>query len=190
MKNISEPVDLIELNLNDRIIQLIVDETNQYATYHMTGNPEQASNSFVGMCRPVDCKKMKTFLGLFILSGILRKPSIKMYWSVEDLISTPVFSRIMTQNWFQLIQKFTKDAYKRSAPFLICLERYSKTLTSLVITLVLMSPLQVSTITRKLLHMVTHVCQNFGIHDVHGQTPKSICPTSYLLPSDLPYNFS
>ena len=53
MKNISEPVDFIELNLNDRIIQLIVDETNQYATYHMTGNPEQANNSFVGMWRPV-----------------------------------------------------------------------------------------------------------------------------------------
>lgn len=53
MKNISEPVDFIELNLNDRIIQLIVDETNQYATYHMTGNPEQANNSFEGMWRPV-----------------------------------------------------------------------------------------------------------------------------------------
>ena len=102
MKSNPEPVDFVELYLNDRIIQLIADETNQYATNHMTGNPEQANNSFAGMWRPVDCKETKIFLGLFILTGILRKPSIKMYWSIEELISTRVLSKIMTHDQFRL----------------------------------------------------------------------------------------
>lgn len=51
---------------------------------------------------------MKTFLGFFILIDILRKSSIKIYWSIEELISILVFSRIMTRDQFRLIQKFLK----------------------------------------------------------------------------------
>ena len=108
MKNNAEPVDFVELYLNNRFIQLIVDETNQYATNHMIKNPEQANNSFVGMWKPVDCNEMKTFLGFFILIDILRKSSIKIHWSIEELISILVFSRIMTRDQFRLIQKFLK----------------------------------------------------------------------------------
>ena len=38
--------------------------------------------------------------------------------------------------------------------------------------------------------MIMFVCQNFGVHDIHGQIPKSIYQVSYLLPSDFPKNFS
>ena len=38
--------------------------------------------------------------------------------------------------------------------------------------------------------MITYVCQNFGVRDIHGQMPKSIYQASYLLPSDIPNNFS
>ena len=34
--------------------------------------------------------------------------------------------------------------------------------------------------------MITYVCQNFGVDDVHGQIPKRIYQASYLLPSDFP----
>ena len=157
MKNNAEPVDFVELYLNNRFIQLIVDETNQYATNHMIKNPEQANNSFVGMWRPVDCKEMKTFLGFFILTDILRKPSIKIYWSIEELISTLVFSRIMTRDQFRLIQKFlhfsdnsdpdydpsdeNRNRLHKVALFWIYLEKYSRKRTILVVTLVCMSHL-------------------------------------------------
>ena len=38
--------------------------------------------------------------------------------------------------------------------------------------------------------MITYIYQNFGVHDVHGQIPKSIYQASYLLPTDYPNNFS
>ena len=34
-------------------------------------------------------------------------------------------------------------------------------------------PLQGSTITIKLQYVITYLCQNFGIHDVHGQIPNA-----------------
>ena len=98
--NNPEPADFVELYFNYRIIQLIVDETNRYATNYTIEYPEQANNFFVGKWRPADCKKMKKFLGLFILTDILRKPIVKMYWSAEELISIPLFSRIMTHDRF------------------------------------------------------------------------------------------
>ena len=50
--------------------------------------------------------------------------------------------------------------------------------------------LQGSTITIKLLYVITYVCQNFGVHNVHGQIPKGIYQASLLLTSDFPNNFS
>ena len=109
MKNISEPVDFIELNLNDRIIQLIVDETNQYATYHMTGNPEQANNSFVGMWRPVDCKKNEN-ISWFVHS--LRHFEKTKYKDV--LVSRgPYFNTCILQNYDSKLISIDTKIYKR-----------------------------------------------------------------------------
>ena len=49
---------------------------------------------------------------------------------------------------------------------------------------------QGSTITIKSRHVITYVCQNFGVRHVRGQIPKSIYQVSYLLPNDFPNNFS
>ena len=66
-----------KLHLNDRIIHLIVNESNRYATNNMIENAEQANNFFVEMWRPVDCIEIKTFIiCLFIFIGILRKSSV------------------------------------------------------------------------------------------------------------------
>ena len=48
---------------------------------------------------------------------------------------------------------------------------------------------QGSTIIIKLLHVITYVCQNFGVRDVRVQIPKIIYQASYFLHSDFPNNF-
>ena len=48
--------------------------------------------------------------------------------------------------------------------------------------------LQGSTIIIKLTYVITYVCQNFGVHDIYVQIPKSIYQASYLLPGDFPNN--
>ena len=50
--------------------------------------------------------------------------------------------------------------------------------------------IQDSTITIKSLYMITYVCQNFDIHDIQGQIPKSILQVSYFLPTDFPKSCS
>lgn len=49
---------------------------------------------------------MKSFIAIILLMGIIHKPSIDMYWVTDELLCTPVFSKIMTRNRFQLILKF------------------------------------------------------------------------------------
>ena len=46
------------------------------------------------------------------------------------------------------------------------------------------------TITIKSQYVITNVCQNFGVRDLRGQIPNSMCQASYPLPSDFPNNFS
>ena len=72
----------------------------------MTENPEKATKSFVCRWKPVDNNEMKTFFGLLILSGIIKKPNLNMYWSTKELISTPVFSKVMSRDRVRLIRKF------------------------------------------------------------------------------------
>ena len=49
---------------------------------------------------------------------------------------------------------------------------------------------QSSRITIKSPYVIIYVCQNFDVRGVLGQIPKSIYQASYLLPSDIPSNFS
>ena len=37
--------------------------------------------------------------------GIIYKPAIHMYWSSDDLYSTPIFSELISRSRFQLILK-------------------------------------------------------------------------------------
>ena len=39
-------------------------------------------------------------------------------------------------------------------------------------------------------NVITYMCQNFDVHDVLRQIPKSTCQKSYLLFNDFPNNFS
>ena len=49
---------------------------------------------------------MKKFLDLLLVTGIVGKPNLKMYWLTEQLLSTPVFSKIMKCDRLLLILKF------------------------------------------------------------------------------------
>ena len=63
-------------------------------------------NSRVNEWVPTNNAEMKTFLGLTILMGIIRKPSVQLYWSKDPLYSTPIFSQVMRRNRCQLLLKF------------------------------------------------------------------------------------
>ena len=54
----------------------------------------------------VTIPKMKKFIALYLLTGIIQKPEIGQYWSTNPIIRTPFFNEIMARNRFQSILEF------------------------------------------------------------------------------------
>ena len=48
--------------------------------------------------------------------GVVRKPTISMYWSTDPLLNTPVFGAVMTRNRFLLLLKFLHFNNNQDAP--------------------------------------------------------------------------
>ena len=88
IKDNPQPIGFAELYLIETIVEVIVRETNRYAVNFREESPEKADNSFIGQWVPVTVNEMKIFLGLLLLTGIVRKPSLKMFWLTEQLLST------------------------------------------------------------------------------------------------------
>lgn len=100
-------VDYFSLYFGEDMFQLIVDETNKYASQYMLDNRvTMKPNSPMQKWFPTEMNEMKCFLGLLILAGIVYKPRLKMYWSVDELYATPIFSQVMRRDRFLLLLKF------------------------------------------------------------------------------------
>jgi len=56
--------------------------------------------------KPVTVIKVKKFLGLIFVTGIVRKPKLKLHWSTRGIFQTPIFPQTMSRNRLQLIQKY------------------------------------------------------------------------------------
>uniref|UniRef100_A0A8C6TMA0 PiggyBac transposable element-derived protein domain-containing protein n=1 Tax=Neogobius melanostomus TaxID=47308 RepID=A0A8C6TMA0_9GOBI len=87
------PADFLELFLTDELLQHIAQQTNLYASRGHAW-------------KPVSLPELKTFFGLTFLTGYIRKPSLEMYWSVDEIDATPYFSQTMSRNRFQIIWRF------------------------------------------------------------------------------------
>ena len=65
-------------------------------------------------------RTLKKFLSLYLLAGIIQKPSLSQYWSTDALLQTSVFNHIMSRNRFQMILQFIHFAdsslYDRKDP--------------------------------------------------------------------------
>ena len=48
--------------------------------------------------------------------GLVVKPKLAEYWSMDDVCQTPFFGTVMTRNQFELILKFLHAADKKMIP--------------------------------------------------------------------------
>ena len=106
LKDNLQPVEFVELYLTGTIVEVIGRESNRYTESFMEEFSEKVDNSPIGQWVPVTMNEMKKFLGLLLLTGIVRELSLEMYWLTEQLLSTPVFSKIMKHDRYLLILKF------------------------------------------------------------------------------------
>lgn len=100
-------LELFESFFSDDLISIIVKETNRYAyQFKIKHNLSIKKQSRVHDWTDTNSDEIKTFLGLLILQGLCSKPETKMYFSHRESISTPFYSRIISERRFHLIQKF------------------------------------------------------------------------------------
>lgn len=87
------PFEIFLRFFDERVIQLIVSETNRYA--------QQKNESF-----RVDQNDIYAFIGILSLSGYHTLPQYNMYWCLDDDIHIPFVRETMSRNKFRSIKQF------------------------------------------------------------------------------------
>jgi len=103
--------------LKKGIIQQIVRETNRYAEQHKNARGNLFSfRSLVRSWTPVTESEIYTVLGLFLLMGIVQKPTARSYFSKRRVISTPGFADVTSRERVELTCKFLHFIDNESLP--------------------------------------------------------------------------
>ena len=101
------------------MVDRLVRETNRYAEQAIDAQVsagKQKRHSRSKKWKEVDREEMKRFLGLLFLTGIVRKPDLDLYWSTDELLTTPIFPRSMPRNRFELIWSYFHAVNNESRP--------------------------------------------------------------------------
>ncbi|XP_071972612.1 piggyBac transposable element-derived protein 4-like [Engystomops pustulosus] len=79
--------------------------TNVYAAQFLATHPESL---YVrdNMWKPVDQAEMLIFWGLLLNMGLVKKPTIRSYWSTDVLYDTPMYRDVMPRKRFEAIMRF------------------------------------------------------------------------------------
>ena len=95
------PLDYFQIFFDETLVQSIVAETNRYYSQNSVGERQHMSN-----WQNVSATEMYAFLGITMLTGLMRKGRIRDYWSTDPLLSIPIFSQYFTRNRYQDILRF------------------------------------------------------------------------------------
>ena len=90
------------LYLSDDIVGHLVTETNRYADQFIAANvipPHSAVNEW----KPTNADEMSAFLGLSLLTGLVYKPRLHIYWSGDAMYKTDIFGQSMARDLLLLI---------------------------------------------------------------------------------------
>ncbi|XP_065185884.1 piggyBac transposable element-derived protein 4-like [Sycon ciliatum] len=102
------PYDFVKLFFTPELWDLLVVETNRYATQYLaTRSQDLPRHSRLRKWTPVTVPEMKMFMSLYLLMGIIVKPEIDMYWSTNPMVHTPIYSSSMARDrWCAILSFF------------------------------------------------------------------------------------
>lgn len=103
-------VQLFCLTADD--LKLIAEETNRYADQFFVNTPMDSlpATSRIRSWKPTNDEELKLFFALVIAMGLVVKPKLEDYWTMDEVCETPFFGTIMNRNRFELILKFLHAA--------------------------------------------------------------------------------
>lgn len=102
----SQPIDYFTNFFSKKIIDLIVTETNRYAT-------QKSSKNF----QPTTSTEIKAFLGVMIMMGLHPLPDFELYWSSDRFYNNPDISSTFSLNRFKkLLENLHVNDNSTAAP--------------------------------------------------------------------------
>ena len=90
--DILEPIQYVRKFLSNKMLELIVDESNKYAIQKNPNQPLQLNQN-----------ELEQFIGMLYAMSIVRMPSTRMYWSREFYYDK--VAEVMTVNRFEKIKR-------------------------------------------------------------------------------------
>lgn len=102
-------VNCFKLFLTEEVVGEIVEETNRYAS----DLQESEMKGKLIKWFPTNIPEMYTFLVSVLLMGVIKKPSLRDYWSTDPMLLTPFFWSLFSQDRFLLLLRclhFTNNA--------------------------------------------------------------------------------
>ncbi|GBM50123.1 hypothetical protein AVEN_185507-1 [Araneus ventricosus] len=100
--NAEKEIDFFNIFFDDDLLNVIVEETNSFAQNTQTSAPSTSKSTKFSDLSIVD---IKVFFAMIILMGIIKKPSLKMYFITNEVFATPFFNRVMPRDRFLHILK-------------------------------------------------------------------------------------
>lgn len=91
-------VDFFQLFFTDAVWNLIVEQMNLYA--EQKGETGERSVWY-----PLTVSEIKAWIALTLDMGILKKPSLRLYWSTDSILKTPFFPAVVARDrYFQIMR--------------------------------------------------------------------------------------
>ena len=88
--------------LSPELIKVAVRETNKYATFHQ----QNIAKSINKRWKRVDFSDMSAFIGMLVVMGVHRLPSLEDYWSSDIFLQVQGIAQVMTRARFQMIMRY------------------------------------------------------------------------------------
>ena len=111
----TDTVDFLDLFLDDEFFKLVVDQTNLYAAQYIAAHPELPPHSRIRKWVDVSIPEMKTFLSLYLLTGIVVKLELQQYWSTNPLIKAEFFNNVMAKKPLSINTRVSSFQWQLSA---------------------------------------------------------------------------
>jgi hypothetical protein len=90
--NSDDMISFVNVFITDEFFEFICDQTNLHAEQVISAAPHPFMKySLVQTWKPVTVPELKQFLRLVFVTGIIEKPDLKIYWTVDPVFETPIF---------------------------------------------------------------------------------------------------
>ena len=97
---------VFKMFFDDELIELIVRETNTYAAQKIQARSFIPLRSRLRDWTPVTTDEIYVVLALFMLMGIIQKPTLRSYFSKNCILATPIFGSTISMDRFESICNF------------------------------------------------------------------------------------